>query len=251
MTDATKATLLLSALTLALLASIGVAVHKARGRAAAIEEAIILKGEIRAARQAEETAKADRAAARQLVTETNAEVARLQRQAAQHPVPPPAVPVPADASAAVVVAGLQGLGLHPRELGTDLALTLPDGRAVLGWGREALRVPGLQARLGDLEQLTTAQEARSQAQTQQQAATDRALAAADTRAEAEARRAAALARAIDLTPRTRTWAVGALYGVDTTGQRYLGAYASASWGPAQVQVLYLNHTAALGGGIRF
>jgi len=148
------------------------------------------------------------------------------------------------------VAGLQGLGLTPHLLDAGLALNLSDGRTTLGWGREALRVPGLQLRVAALEGLSAAQGEQAQALRQAQAATSQALEAADTRADAQQRRAEALQRAIDLRP-DRRWTAGLLVGADATATRHLGAYASRSWGPVHLQIVYLANTAAIGGGFRF
>jgi len=251
MTDATKASLLLAAL---LTAAVGGGVYgfvQHRGREAALAQAAIATGEAHAAAQAEAQAKAERTAADQREARQAARVAELERRAAQHPMPPPAEPVPVDAPAAVVVAGLQGLGLRPEVLGEGLALTAPDGRTILGWGREVLRVPGLTARLGALEQLTSAQQDRAAAQAERQAATDRALSAADARADALQRRADALQRAADLTPRWRPTAAGLIVGLDEGGKRHLGAYLSRTWGPVELGALYLNRTAGVTAGIRF
>lgn len=251
MTDATKAAILLGALALAALGGMAFGFHQSRAKAAALHQAAVFEGEAHAAQQSETQAKADRATAQHLVAQRDAEVARLRTQLAAHPAPQPAEPVPPDAPTSTVVAGLQSLGLQPKVLGEGLALTLPDGRTTLAWGRESLRVPGLTARLGVLENLSAAQSAQAVSQQQQQATTDRALSAADARADAEARRAQALQRALNLTPRTRHWAPGILYGLDPSGTRHLGAYLAASWGPIHGQVLYLNQTAAIGAGISF
>lgn len=251
MTDATKASILLSTLALVALAAGAFGVHQARGKADALHQAAIAQGERNAARQAEAQAKADQAAEHQVVQQQAVRVAALERQLAQHPHPAPAQPVPVDATAADVVAGLQGLGLHPGLLGEGLALTLPDGRTTLGWGREALRVPALEARMGDLEALTAAQHDHAAALEARQAATDRALAAADARADAEGRRAANLQRAIDLTPRWRPRAAGLIAAMDAQGQRHLGVLASYTLGPVEVGGLYVNHTAGVFGVIRF
>ena len=251
MTDATKASILLSALALAAVGGGAWGAHQSRAKAAALHQAAIAEGEAHAARQAEAAAKADKSAAQQVVQQQAARVAQLEHQLQQHPHPAPAEPVPADAPAAVVVAGLQGLGLHPGLLGDGLVLTTPDGRTVLGWGREALRVPALEARMGDLESLTAAQRDQAAALETRQAATDRALAAADARADAEGRRAEALQRAIDLTPKWRPNAVGLIGAVDFQGQRHLGFTVSRSFGPVEVGALYLNRTAGITAIYRF
>lgn len=251
MTDATKASILLGSLILAALGGMAFGFHQSRAKAAALHQAAVFEGEAHAAQQSETQAKADSAADKQLVAQRDAEVARLRAQVSAHPTPQPADPVPPDAPTSAVVAGLQSLGLHPQVLGEGLALNLPDGRTALTWGREFLRVPGLTARIGALEDLSTAQSQQAEAQRQQQAATDRALVFADARADAQAHRAENLQRAIDLTPRARPWAPGLLWGVDSTGTRHLGAYLAGSWGPVQGQIVYINRTAAIGAGIRF
>lgn len=251
MTDATKATILLGSLILAALGGAAFGIRQSRAKAAALHQAAVFEGEAHAAQQSETQAKADRASAQQLVSQRDDEVAHLRAQLAAHPTPQPAEPVPPDAPATAVVAGLQSLGLHPQVLGEGLAMNLPDGRTTLAWGREFLRVPGLTARIGTLEILSATQAQQYEAQRQQQAATDRALTSADARADAQAHRAEALQRAIDLTPRARPWAPGVLWGVDSTGARHLGAYLAGSWGPVQGQIIYINRTAAIGAGIRF
>ena len=255
MTDATKATLLLGALALAALAGGAYGVHQSRARAAAVHQAAIAEGEARAERQAKEKAQADRAAADQVAAAQAQRVAQLQAELDRRPRPAPAQPVPADAPVAVVVAGLQQLGLRPQPLGPDgplaLGLTLPDGRTTLTWGRDALRVPGLEARLTTLEDLTQAQQGQATAKDQQLAATDRALAAAEAESTALRRQAAALQRAVNLTPRWRPTAAGLIVGLDEAGTRRLGAYLTHSWGPIDIGALYLNRTAGITAGIRF
>lgn len=257
MTDATKASILLGALALAALGAGAFGVHQSRAKADALQQAAIAQGEAHAAQQAEAQAKADRAAAQQVAAEQLRHVADLERQLAQRPMPAPAQPVPPDASADLVVAGLQGLGLHPQLLGSGLApdlsigLTLPDSRTTLSWGRESQRVPALAARLETLEALRQAQEGATSALLQRAEAGDRATAAADARADAEHRRAEALQQALHLTPVDRPWSAGLLVGLDTTGTRRAGAYLSRSWGPIQAQIVVLGNTAAVGGGIRF
>ncbi len=254
MTDATKAALLLGTLALGLVVAGGVAVHQRNQRNQALHQAAVMEGVAHAAQQAEAQAKADRTAADLREEASQRQVARLEAELARRPVPPPAQPVPVDAPATVVVAGLQGLGLHPHLLGAGpavIGLELPDGRTTLGWGREALRVPGLTARLATLEELAQAQAQHSDAQAQQLAAADRTITAADARADAQAQRAASLQRAIDLTPRWRPTSAGLVVGVDSAGTRHLGAYLTRSWGPVEVGALYLDRHAALMGGIRF
>ena len=262
MTDATKASILLGTLVLAALVGGGAAAWQARAKAQALHQAAVQEGVAHAALQAEAKAKADKAAAEQVVQQTAARVAELERRLAQHPAPAPAVPVPADAPAAVVVAGLQGLGLAPQVLGPAvkdsltaqpmaLALNLPDGRTILGWGRQAMRVPGLETRMGDLETLTAAQRDQAYAMETRQAAADRALAAADNRAAANQHRAEALQLAIDRTPRWRPRAAGLIAAMDAQGQRHLGALASYSFGPVEIGGLYVNHTAGAFAVIRF
>ncbi len=251
MTNATKASLLLGTLLALALGSGAWGVYQSRGKAAALQRAAIAEGESHAAAQAETAAKADKAAAQRMVQQQAARLAQLEHQLQQHPHPAPAVPVPADAPASVVVAGLQSLGIHPNLLGDGLALTTPDGRIVLGWGREALRVPALEARMGDLESLTAAQRDQAAALETRQAATDRALAAADARAYASERQAQALQRAIDLTPRWRPNAVGLIGALDFQGQRHLGVTVSRSFGPVEVGALYLNRNAGVMAVIRF
>ena len=262
MTDATKATLLLGALALAAVSGGIYGWVQSRGRTAALHQAAIAEGEALAERQAKEKAKAERAAADQVAKAQTLRVAQLQAELDRHPRPAPAQPVPADAPVAVVVAGLQQLGLRPQPLGPAvkdsltaqtpaLALTLPDGRTVLAWGRDALRVPGLEARLDTLQDLTRAQADQAAAKDQQLAATDRALAASEAEAAALRRQAAALQRAVDLTPRWRPRAAGLIVGLDAQGQRHLGALASYTLGPVEVGGLYLNHTAGAYAAIRF
>jgi hypothetical protein len=262
MTDATKAAILLGALTLTAIVGGLYGAHQSAAKAAALHRAAIAEGEARASQQAETQAKAERAAAQQVAATQLQRVADLERQLAQHPAPPPAQPVPPDAPAALVVAGLSGLGLHPRLLGEAvkdsltteplaLGLTLPDARTTLQWGREAQRVPPLAARLGALEALAQAQEGATSALLQRADAADRATSAADARADAEHRRAEALQQALHLTPVDRPWTAGLLVGLDTTGTRRAGAYLSRSWGPIHAQVVVLGNTAAVGGGIRF
>lgn len=251
MTDATKAAIFLGSLILAALGGMAFGLHQSRAKATALHQAAVFEGEAHAAQQSETQAKADRAAALQLVAQRDSEVAHLRAQVAAHPTPEPTEPVSPNAPVSAVVVGLQSLGLHPQVLGEGLALNLPDSRTALTWGREFLRVPGLNARIGALEDLSSAQVQQAEAQRQQQAATDRALAFADARADAQAHRADNLQRAIDLTPRVRPWAPGVLWGVDSTGVRHLGAYLAGSWGPVQGQIIYINRTAAIGAGIRF
>lgn len=251
MTDATKASILLGSVLVLALAGGAYGVYQSRAKAAALHQAAIAEGETHAALQAEAQAKADRAAADQVAQQQAARVAELERQLVQHPHPAPAVPVPVDATAADVVAGLQGLGLRPSLLGEGLALTTPDGRTVLGWGRESLRVPGLEGRLATLEDLTHAQADQAVAKDQQLAATDRALAAADAQAAAQQRRADNLQKAVDLTPRWRQRAAGLIVALDSQGQRHLGALASYTLGPIEIGGLYINHTAGAYAAIRF
>ncbi len=251
MTDATKAALLLGTLVFGLAVVGGVAVHQRKQKEAALHQAAVAEGEARAERQAKEKAQADRAVADQVAAAQTQRVAQLQAELDRRPRPTPAEPVLADAPVAVVVAGLQQLGLHPQPLAEGLALTLPDGRATLAWGREFLRVPGLEARLTTLEDLTRAQGDQATAKDQQLAATDRALAASEAETAAQQRRAEALQRAVNLAPRWRPTAVGLIAGLDETGTRRLGAYLSRTWGPVEVGALYLNRTAGVTAGIRF
>ncbi len=253
MTGTTKAALLLGALVLAAVSGGVYGVIQARGRAAAIHQAAVLEGVIHTTQQSETTAKTDCATAWQLVRARDQDVARLQAQLAQHPRTGPAQPVPPDASAALVMAGLQSLGLQPqiRDDPLPITLTLSDGRTTLAWGREALRVPSLTARMTTLDDLTRAQAEQSAAQRQQQAATDRALEAADARADAQAERAGNLQRAIDLTPRFRLRSAGVIISMEPNGTRHLGAYATRSWGPIEVGALYLNNQAGVIAAYRF
>ena len=255
LTDATKATLLLGALALAALAGGAYGIHQSRGRAAALHQAAVAKGEARAERQAKEAAQADRAAADQVSAAQTQRVAQLQAELDRRPRPAPAQPVPADAPVAVVVAGLQQLGLRPQPLGPDgplaLGLTLADGHTTLGWGREALRVPGLEARLATLDDLTQAQHHQAVAKDQQLAATDRALGASEAESAALRRQTAALQRAVNLTPRWRPTGVGLIGGLDEGGRRHVGAIVSHSWGPVEVGALYLNRNVGVSAVYRF
>jgi hypothetical protein len=251
MTDATKASILLGALALAVVIAGAFGVHQARAKAAALHRAAIAEGETHAAQQSETQAKADRATALQLVAQRDAEVARLRAQAAAHPSPKPAEPVPPDAPITTVVAGLQSLGLHPQGLGEGLAMSLPDGRTILIWGRESLRVPGLTSRIGALETLSDAQAQQVEAQRQQQVAADRALAMADSRADLEHRRAEALQRAITLTPRLRSKSAGVIYSMEPNGSRHIGAIVTRAWGPIEAGALYLNNQAGVFAAYRF
>lgn len=251
MTDAAKARLLLGGLFLAIVASGAFAYIQNRRADAAERQAAVHLGRADAAAEREAQAKAAKAAADQLVRQREAEILALHAQLAQHPAPPPARPVPPDAPAGLVVAELQGLGLAPRLLPDGLALSLPDGRTTLGWGREAQRVPQLAARLGILEELTRAQADQAEASRRRGEAADQAIAEADARADAQERRAEALQRAIDLRPRWRPSAAGVIVGVDSTGSRHLGAYATHAWGPLEVGALYINRTAGLTAAIRF
>jgi len=251
MMAATKASILLGSLLAVALAGGAYGVHQSRAKEAALHQAAVAEGEARAERQAKEKAQADRAVADQLAAAQTQRVAQLQAELARRPRPTPAEPVPSDALVAVVVAGLQQLGLHPQPLAEGLALTLPDGRTTLAWGREYLRVPGLEARLTTLEDLTRAQGGQASAKDQQLAATDRALAASEAETAAQRRRAEALQRAVNLTPRWRPASAGVVAGLDETGTRRLGGYVSYSWGPLEVGALYLNRTAGVIAGIRF
>jgi hypothetical protein len=254
MTDATKAAILLGTLTLSAVLAGVFGVHQARAKVAALRRAVIAEGEARASQQSETQAKAERAAAQQVAATQLQRVADLERQLAQHPAPPPAQPLPPDASVSLVLAGLHDLGLHPGQITLhDLALglSLPDARTTLQWGREAQRAPALAARLETLESLTQAQEGTTNALLQRAEAADRATSAAEARADAEHRRAEALQQALHLTPVDRPWTAGLLVGLDTTGQRRAGAYLSRSWGPVHAQVVVLGNTAAIGGGICF
>lgn len=253
MTDATKASILLGALALAAMSGGAFGLVQRYQKQAAIVEAQRQASIAEKAGAAEAIHKAARAAAEQQAQAALQDVARLKTQVAAHPVPPAAEPVPADASAGVVVAGLQSLGLTPEPIQAPLAvgLTLPDGRTVLQWGREAQRIPPLVARLGALETLAQAQEGATSALLRQQAATDQALTAADTRADAQQRRAELLQRAIDLTPRWRPTAAGVIYSMDATGARHLGAIITRTWGPIEVGALYLNNQAGVIAAYRF
>jgi hypothetical protein len=251
MTDATKASLLLAVLMSAALGGGAWAAWERREKRRALRVATEQTGVAHAALQAEAQAKAEKAAAHQLAQQQTARVAELERWVAQHPVPPPAQPVPADAPLAVVVAGLQGLGLHPEPLGEGLALSLPDSRTTLTWGREAQRVPLFTTRVQALEDLTAAQRDQAAALEARQAATDRALTAADARADAQQRRAEALQRAYDLTPRWRPTGVGLIGGLDEGGRRHVGAIVSHSWGPVEVGALYLNRNVGVSAVYRF
>ena len=173
-------------------------------------------------------------------------VTQLEAALAQHPAPPKAKPVPADATAQEVASGLTALGVKPLVQAGDypLGLRLPDGRAVLGWGREALRVPGLEARGAALDELHTADVAVL-------SKTNDALSAADTRATAESKRADASDKALAKAPLDKPWAVGLLTGYDTTGARKFGAYVNGSYGPVQGQIIVLGNSAAIGAGFRF
>lgn len=251
MTDATKARLLLGGLVLAIAASGAWGFIQNRRANAAERLASVHLGRASAAAEREAKAKAEKAQVEQAVRDLDAKVAALEAAAAHHPLPAPAQPVPADAPVALVVAELQGLGLAPRPLADGLALSLPDGRTTLGWGREALRTPQLEARIGALEDLTQAQAEQAEAMRRAATAADQAITEADARADAQERRAAALQRAIDLRPRWRPSAVGAIVALDATGTRRLGAYISHAWGPVEVGALYLNRTAGVTAGIRF
>ena len=220
---------------------------------AAEAQALIFLGREKAALDAETKAKTEKDAAQQLVEAKTQRVAELEAALAKHPAPAPAQPVPVDASAPDVVAGLQGLGIHPSLLGTDpaIGMNLPDGRTVLGWGREALRVPQLNARVGALEDLSHAQTDQAQAMKDQAARADEALAAADARAVAATGRADSLQTALNLSPKDRPWSVTAFAGLDTTGARHLGAGISRARGPGHVDVVIIGNMAAIGGGFRF
>ena len=220
---------------------------------AAEAQALIFLGREKAALDAETQAKTEKSAAQQLVEAKSQRVAELEAALAKHPAPPPAQPVPVDASAADVVAGLQGLGIHPNLLEADpaIGLNLPDGRTVLGWGRQALRLPQLDARMGALEDLSKVQTEQAQAMNDRAARADEALAAADARAVAATGRADSLQTALNLSPKDRPWSVTAFAALDTTGARHLGAGVSRAWGPVHVDVIVLGNMAAVGGGVRF
>ena len=220
---------------------------------AAEAAALVFQGRESAAIERETAAKTEKAVAEQLVEAKTQRVVELEGALAKHPSPPAAQPVPIDASASDVVVNLQVLGIHPKLLSADpaIGLNLPDGRTVLGWGREALRVPDLAARLDALGDLSHAQADQAQAMKDQAAKADEALAAADARAVAATGRADSLQTALKLSPKDRPWAATALVGMDTTGARRLGASVSRAWGPVQIQIVILGNTAAVGGGIRF
>lgn len=251
MTDSTKASILLGALILAALAGGTYGVLQSQGKAAALRRAAVAEGEANAAQQAKAQAQADRAAADKVAEQRGQRVADLQEALARRPRPAPAEPVPDDAPMAVVVAGLQQLGLHPQTLGEGLALNLPDGRTTLAWGREFLRVPGLEDRIIALQDLSRARGDQVAAKDQQLAAADRSLAASEAESFALRRQAAALQRAVDLTPRWRPTSAGIIAGLDESGTRRFGAYLTHSWGPIEVGALYLNRNAGVMAGIRF
>ena len=173
-------------------------------------------------------------------------VAQLEAVLVQHPIPPKARPVPINATAQEVASGFTELGLKPIvQLGDyPLGFLLADGRTALGWGREALRVPGLEARGAALEDLHAADVAVL-------SKTSEALSAADARAEAETRRADASDKALAKAPLDKPWSVGLLTGYDTTGARKFGAFATGAYGPIQGQVMILGNSAAIGAGFRF
>jgi len=227
--------------------------HQELRAQAAEAQALIFLGREKAALDAETKAKTEKAVAQQVVDAKTQRVAELEAVLAKHPSPPPAQPVPIDANAPDVVAGLQVLGVHPSLLGADpaIGLNLPDGRTVLGWGREALRVPQLDARVGSLEDLSRAQADQAQAMKDQAAKADEALAAADARAVAATGRADSLQTALNLRPVDRPWSAVALVGLDAMGARHYGGGVSRSWGPVHVDVIVLGNMAAVGGGIRF
>lgn len=251
MTNSTKASILLGALVLAALAGGAYGVLQSQGKAAALHRAAVAEGEANAERQAKEKAQADRAAANQAEERQARRVADLEAELARRPRPAPADPVPDDAPVAVVVAGLQQLGLRPQPLGEGLALTLADGRTTLAWGREYLRVPGLEERLGALEGLTRAQGDQAAAKDQQLAAADRTIAASEEESAALRRQTVDLQRAVDLTPHWRPTSAGVIVGLDETGTRRIGAYITRSWGPVEFGALYLNRNAGVMAGIRF
>lgn len=192
----------------------------------------------------EAKAKTQTAAAKAVAAERTRERDALQHRLDSLPRDPGPRPVEPNAAMPVVVEGLRGLGLAPWVLGDDLGLTLPDGRTVINWGREAQRVGPLAARLETSIALARAQEGVTDALLQQVAGLTTALGAADERSEAERRRA-------DLAPKDRRWSAGALAGVDWTGTPRVGAYMSRSWGPLQAQVVVLGGQMALGGGMRW
>lgn len=253
MRDSTKGALLLASLLLGVVVSGLIAHRHARQRKAAEARALLLEGRADALLEREAAAKAATAEADRKAEGWRQEVAHLRAALAVRPLPSAPQPVPADASASLVVRGIQDLGLHPEPLAGPLALglTLPDGRTVLQWGREAQRIPAYVARLGVLEDLARAQEGATSALLQRADSADDALAAADARAAAQAQRAEALQEAMRLQPGDRPWSAGLLVGIDAFGARRTGAYASRAWGPVQVQVVVLGNVAAIGGGIRF
>jgi uncharacterized protein HemX len=211
------------------------------------------KGRADAAEEREAQTKAQKALAQQVAEERGREVARLRAERDALPADPGPSALPADASLPVVAADLRSLGLAPGLLGgaLPLGLSLGDGRTVAGWGREAQRVPVLRARLDATEALSAAQEGQILALQTQAQAGDAALADCDEGRLAERRRADAFEEALRRKPSERHWSLGGLVGVDFEGRRHLGAYGTWSWRAVQAHALYINRTAALGGGFRF
>lgn len=202
--------------------------------------------EVHHAQALEDAHKAELSAAKALAEERGREVQRLKGLLASLPADPGPAPVPPDLKPEPLLAELESLGLHPVRLGDPLAvgLTLPDGITTLEWGRQALRVGPLSARVEAYGALVSAQEGENTALHLSLTASGKALEAAD-------RRAALLSRELDRRGPVRPWSAGLLAGVDLTGGRRWGAYVSRSFGPVDVQAVVLGNQVALGGGIRF
>ena len=196
--------------------------------------------------------KNDRTALAEDVSRRDLRLADLESQLAHRPVPPTPISVPPDATLAQVRQDLMDLGLTPTtQPPSTISLLLPDGRAVVGWGRDALRVPGLSARLTTLEDFHTECSEQNLALKKELSKTLDVVAAADQRASLEEQRAEASDKALRNAPKDYPWTVIPLFGRDSLGASKLGGSLSCSYGRVTGQVVVLGNNAAVGVGFRF
>lgn len=250
MTTPARPVLILGAVALVLIALAGwqrqqvtEAQAEARGLAGVAKEAL--------QREAQSKAGASADATRAAEWERKAQAAQDRLDAL--PSDPGPRPVNPGSSAQAALSEMSGLGLRPAPLADPLAcgLTLPDTLTTITWGREAQRVGPLAARLETSTALARALEGATGALHSQVSDLTAALGACDDRAAAEQRRADALDRALKAQGSPRNWTAGALLGLDTDGQKHLGAYVSWSYKAVDFHALTIHNTVALGAGYRF
>lgn len=219
----------------------------ARAKAAVYQE----ESRVAKEHQAQAIARAD--ASGRLAAQWEKDYRAIKQKMDALPPDPGSNPVPPDAALGYLVREFQGLGLNPFHVGDPaaLGLSVPDARTTLGWGREAQRVVPLAERLEASLSLTRALEGAQGALHSQVNELQVALGACGDGFLAEQRRANLLDEALRRQGLPRNWRVGVMHGIDLDGRRHFGAYLGWNYRAIDLQAVYLNRTAALGGGIRF